>query len=69
MMMMMMIVMMMAMTPRIEARLSPFCLIHIACACRSCARRPGQAADARAKTGEAATSRSHRPPVCESISA
>ena len=42
MMMMMMIVMMMAMTPRIEARLSPFCLMHIVCARRLSHEAPGK---------------------------
>ena len=58
-MMMIMTVMMMAITPRMEARLLPLCLTHIVHA-RRLRTKPGQAADARAKTGEAATSRSRR---------
>ena len=62
--------MMMAMTQQSVAR---FTFRLNVCARRLHARSPGQAADARTKTGEAATSRSHRQlrraPACKSISA
>ena len=68
-----MLIMMMRMTAMTQQSIARSTFRLNVCARRLYARGPGQAADARAKTGEAATSRSHRQlrrtPACKSISA